>query len=179
MRPALLAIDIQNGWVETSEGLRRSTDAHIVRMAEAISIFRKLGAPVIFTYQTYHGKGIVPGTKAFDLCAGIMAKATDSKVVKANMNAFNGTELESILREKGCDTVIIVGLSALHCVLATYFGAYDRGFSPYLVRDGVAGPTEESVQIAEKICDTLSLKAISQVLGGDGSMMVGHGEEVE
>jgi nicotinamidase-related amidase len=179
MRPALLAIDVQNGWVDISDGLRRSLDGHIGRMAEAISIFRRLGAPIIFTYQAYPEKGLVPGSEAFDLCPGIKAKETDSRVVKTNMNAFHGTELERILKERNCDTVIILGLSALHCVLATYFGAYDRGFSPYLVRDGVAGPNEESVQISEKICDTLSLKAITQILGGDRSMMVGHGVEAE
>jgi nicotinamidase-related amidase len=175
MRPALLVIDVQNGWLDLSKGLKQSVNDRLERMAEAISIFRKGGAPVIFTYQLFPGKGIVPGTEAFELCPGIVAEGSDVKVVKSKMNAFNGTELERILRDRGCDAVVIIGLSSLQCVLATYYGAYDRDLSPYLVRDAVAGATEESVRIVEKICDTLSLGAVSQILGLEQSMMVGHG----
>jgi nicotinamidase-related amidase len=70
-----------------------------------------------------------------------------------------------MVKENGCDTVIIIGLSALHCVLSTYLGAYDRDLFPYIVRGAIAGPDEESIKTAEKLCDTLSLRAISQILG--------------
>jgi nicotinamidase-related amidase len=109
----------------------------------------------------------VPGTKEFELFPSLTVKAEDGKVVKTHQNAFNKTELERMVRDKGCDTVILIGLSALHCVLATYFGAYDQDLFPYLARDAVAAPDEESIQIAEKICDTLSLRAISQILEQD------------
>ncbi|NLB75294.1 MAG: hypothetical protein GX799_02335, partial [Crenarchaeota archaeon] len=38
---------------------------------------------------------------------------------------------------------------------------------PYIVRGAIAGPDEESIKIADKLCDTLSLRAISQILGQD------------
>ena len=44
-------------------------------------------------------------------------------MIKTHLNTFNGTGLDTLLKEKGCDTVMIIGLSAVHCVLATYFGA--------------------------------------------------------
>lgn len=165
MKPALIVIDVQNGWLEMSEGLKRSVSERTAAMKEAISIFRKAGAPIIFTYHSYAEKGIAPETRKFELIPSLIATAEDSKIVKTHQNAFVKTELARVIRDKGCDTVILVGLSALNCVLATYLAAYDEGFFPYIVRGAVAGPDEESVQIAEKICDTLSLRAVAQILG--------------
>ncbi len=167
MKPVLVVIDPQNGWLELSESLKNSVHEHVNNMITAISIFRRAGAPIIFTCQSCPEKGIEPGKKGFELFSNIEVKSTDSKVVKTHQNAFNKTELEKLVRDKQCDTVILVGLSALHCVLATYFGAYDRDINPYLVRGAIAGKDEESVQIVEKICDTLSLRAIAQILEQD------------
>jgi nicotinamidase-related amidase len=171
IKPALLVIDAQNGWLELSAGLKKSVNEHVINMSNAISIFRMAGAPIIFTYHAYEDRGIVAGTQAFELFPTVEAKTNDGVVVKTHQNAFNKTELESLIRDKGCDTVILVGLSALHCVLATYFGAYDHNLAPYLARGAVAAPDEESVQIAEKICDTLSLRAIAQILNQDPKIM--------
>lgn len=158
-------IDVQNGWLGFSEGLKRSVDLYFGNMTMAISIFRKANAPIIFTFHSYSERAIVPGTQEFNLLPNIVIDSSDEKVVKTHQNAFIKTELARIIRDKGCDTVVIIGLSALNCVLSTYLAAYDEGFFPYLVRGAVAGPNEESVQIIEKICDTLSLRAISQILG--------------
>ena len=65
MKPVLLVIDAQSGWLRLSEGLKKSVDEHIGNMCQAISIFRKAGAPIIFTYHSFGAKEIVPGTKEF------------------------------------------------------------------------------------------------------------------
>jgi nicotinamidase-related amidase len=158
-------IDLQNAWLEMSKGLEKSTSENLEYMKEAISIFHRAGAPIIFTYQSFSQHGVVSGTKEFELLPGITATAEDGKIVKAYSNAFNKTELTRMIQDKGCDTVFLIGLSALHCVLSTYLAAYDEGFSPYIVKGAVAGTDEESIKILEKICDTLSLRAISQILG--------------
>lgn len=151
--------------MEICDGLKQSIAKRIATINRAILIFRRAGAPIIFTYHLYPEGGIAPGAKGFELIPELDVKDEDIKVVKKHQNAFYKSELGKAIREKGCDTIIIAGLSALNCVLSTYLAAYDEGFIPYLVRGGVAGPDEESVQIAEKICDTLSLQAISQILG--------------
>lgn len=167
MRPVLLVVDAQIGWLNLSEGLKRSVERHLDKMLKAISIFRKAKAPIIFTYHSYGNGAIVPGTKEFELLPGITVEPADGVLVKTYANAFNKSQLETMIRDRGCDTVLIVGLSALHCVLSTYHGAYDHDIVPYLVRGAVAGPDEESVQLAERLCDTLSLRALCQILGQD------------
>jgi nicotinamidase-related amidase len=60
--------------------------------------------------------------------------------------------------------VILCGLSATNCVLATYVGAEDHDLHPFLLRDGVAAGSEENVRFAEEIFETLSVGALAQVL---------------
>jgi len=68
-----------------------------------------------------------------------------------------------MLQKQGCDTLVIVGLSASGCVLATYFGALDWEIRPYLLKGGVASHNEEHVRFAEEICDTLSLQELDSI----------------
>jgi len=175
MKPALLVIDAQNGWLEMSEGLKLSVQKTLPHMVEAIQVFRRAGAPVLFTYHLYKERSLYPGSSDFDLFPEIEILPEDKWVVKTYQNAFNKTELTSLLKEKGCDTVVLAGLSAMNCVLTTYYGAYDVDLSPYLLRGAVAGPDQASIDLAEKICDTLSIRAVSQILGGAPTAMVGHG----
>ena len=63
MKPVLIVIDAQNGWLGMSEGLKRSVDEHIDSMREAISIFRRAGAPIIFTYHSYNEERVRAGNE--------------------------------------------------------------------------------------------------------------------
>jgi nicotinamidase-related amidase len=164
MRPALLVIDVQNAWLDQSEGLRKSIEVRAQEINEAIAAFRKKGLPIFILYHTDKAAGPEPGTEAFEFHSSIKIRPTDVKVVKNYPNAFNKTELEGLLRKEGCDTVLLAGLSATGCVLATYMGAKDRDITPYLVRDAVAGPREDLVRFVEEICDGLSVQAIRQFL---------------
>ncbi|MCU0861049.1 MAG: cysteine hydrolase [Methanomassiliicoccales archaeon] len=164
MKPALLVIDVQNAWLDSSRGLMASVEERAEEMNEAIDLFRSKGLPIIVVYHTDE-EGPAPGSQAFAFHPSIKVREEDATVVKNYPNAFNRTRLEAMLRERDCDTVMLVGLSASGCVLATYLGALDRDLSPYLVKDAVAGPREDLVRFAEEICDTLSLRAIAQFLG--------------
>jgi nicotinamidase-related amidase len=162
MRPALLVIDVQNAWLDKSEGLRRSVEARVDEINEAIAIFREKDLPIIVVYHTDKGEGPEPGTEAFEFHPSIKVVTTDTKVIKNYPNAFNRTELESMLREKGCDTVLLAGLSGTGCVLATYMGAVDRDITPYLVKNAVAASREDMLYFVEELCDTFSLQAMRQ-----------------
>ncbi|UCE91099.1 MAG: isochorismatase family protein, partial [Methanobacteriota archaeon] len=80
-------------------------------------------------------------------------------------NAFANPDLGDRLRSEGCDAIVIVGLSASGCVLATYFSAFDFGVRPYILRGGVASANEEHVRFAEEICDTMSLGELAKLVG--------------
>jgi len=164
MKPALLVIDIQKIWLDDNEDLKKSVEKRIDVINEAIGWFRRNKRPIIVVYHEDKDMGSIPGTKPFEFPETVRIKETDVKVIKRYPNAFGKTELEAVLRKEGCDTVVIVGLSASGCALATFFGALDCDFRPYWVKGGVASHNEEHVRITEDICDTLNVQALDQLL---------------
>lgn len=164
MRPALLVIDIQNKWLDSSPGLKASLEQRVETINSAIAMFRKKGLPIIRVYHVDKEEGPLPDTEEFDFLPSIKIAGTDTQVIKNYPNAFNKTELADILTQRKVDTVILCGLSATGCVLATYVGAEDHDLHPFLLRDGVAAGSEQNVRFAEEIFETLSIGALAQVL---------------
>ncbi len=164
MRPALLVIDIQNKWLNSSPGLRASVDQRVEVINSAIALFRKKGLPIIRVYHVDKGEGPMPGTEEFEFLPSIGIVDADTRVIKNYSDAFNRTELADILAKKKVDAVILCGLSATGCVMATYVGAEDHDLHPFLLRDGVAAGSEQHVRFAEEIFETLSVGALAQVL---------------
>lgn len=109
-------------------------------------------------------EGLVPGTGQFEVSASVRVEETDLKATKRHASAFDNPEFGKTLQNMGCDTLMIVGLSASGCVLATYFGALDWDIRPYLVKGGVASANEEHVRLAEEICDTMTLDVLDNAL---------------
>jgi nicotinamidase-related amidase len=81
--------------------------------------------------------------QASDIAASVAPKG-DEQVVRGRGDKFSGSDLEKILKDKGIDTVIIVGTSANSAVLYTAFGAVQRGFKPIVPIDGL--PSELAYQ---------------------------------
>lgn len=61
---------------------------------------------------------------------------------KVAASAFNGSDLDFLLRRLGKDTLIITGLVTATCVEGTVRGAADRGFKVFLIDDACACWTE-------------------------------------
>jgi nicotinamidase-related amidase len=81
--------------------------------------------------------------QASDIVASVAPKG-DEQVVRGRGDKFSGSNLENILKDKGIETVIIVGTSANSAVLYTTFGAVQRGFKPIVPIDGL--PSETAYQ---------------------------------
>ncbi len=62
-------------------------------------------------------------------------------IVKSSVDKFYETDLEKILKEKGINTVIIVGTTAEGAVLHTATGAAMRGFQVVIPIDGMSSGT--------------------------------------
>ena len=163
LKPALIVLDIQNVWLDMSESLKESVKKRAKTINEAIAWFRKSGRPIIVVYHTDKGKGPEPGTKAFEVSDMISVKDSDIRVVKNHPNSFGGTGLHELLKKQGCDSILIVGLSANWCVLATFFGAMDWGIDPWVLKGGVAATPEEHVRFAEETCEAITLEKLEEL----------------
>lgn len=157
MKPALLVVDIQNAWLDGSAELKKSVEERLDVINEAIRWFRSNKHPVVAIYHEDLKEGVVPGTNAFEFLTTVRIDKKDVRVTKRYSNSFNKTGLDAILRKEGCDTILIAGLSASGCALATCFGAEDHDFHPYMVKGGVASHDENHVRFAEEICGTMSV----------------------
>jgi nicotinamidase-related amidase len=140
--------------------LRRSVEQRLDLINEAIAWFRSKKLPIIVGYTENEDEGLLSGTVSFEVPKTVDIEKTDPKVTKRHANAFANPELGAMLKREVCDTIVIVGLSASGCVLATYFSAVDWNVRPYLLKGGVASANEEHVRFAEDICDTISLQEL-------------------
>jgi nicotinamidase-related amidase len=160
MKPALLVQDLQNAWLyepDSNQSLRRSVEKRLDVINEAISWFRKKGFPIIVGYTKDEDEGLLPGTRPYEVPEVVHVQDTDLKATKRYASAFGNPEFGAMLKREQCDALVILGLSASGCVLATYWSAFDWGVRPFLLAGGVASHNEEHVRFAEDICETVSL----------------------
>ena len=72
---------------------------------------------------------------------------------KASYGAFCGTNLESILRARGIDTLVFAGVTADVCVHTTLREAYDRWFDCAYVKDAISCFDPEIRRACEKMIE--------------------------
>ncbi len=165
MKPVLFVQDLQNAWLydaDSNQDLRKSVEARLDRINEAIDWFRKRGMPIIVGYTKDESHGLVPGARSYEVPSSVHVEVTDLKATKRHASAFGNPELGAMLKREGCDTFVIVGLSASGCILATYWSAFDWDVRPLVLKGGIASHNEEHVRFAEEICDTTTLTELEQ-----------------
>jgi nicotinamidase-related amidase len=159
MKPALIVIDIQDEYILHMCEEDRKTAPEMINAA--IQLFREHNYPVIRVYHSDPKWGPKPGTNDFQFLDTILVKEDDPQIIKNYGNAFINTDLEKVLRERGCNTLFLCGLSATGCVLATYFGAQDHDFTVFMIKGALLSPRPEytaAIQDIYKIVDYTTLK---------------------
>lgn len=168
MKPALLVQDIQNVWLyepDSNKDLMRSVESRLDVINKAIAWFREKNLPIIVGYTEDEEQGLLPGSISFEVPESVRIRPTDLRTTKRHASAFGNPEFGAILRREGCDALVIVGLSASGCVLATYWSAFDWDIHPYLLQGGVASHNDEHIRFAEEICETVTLDALDSTFG--------------
>ncbi len=146
---ALLILDVQDYFLdESSHAYIPSAHAILPRLQGLIGAYSKAGLPVIFTRHLntpaeagmmarwwrdlIHPENPLSGiTSALDLTAGQVLE-------KSQYDAFYKTALESILRERGVEALVLCGLMTHLCCETTARAAFVRGFEVFFPVDGTA-----------------------------------------
>jgi nicotinamidase-related amidase len=162
MKPALLVIDVQNAWLPHMDEQDKKVGMEHINWA--IALFRDNGFPVIRVYHTDPKEGPAPGTEAFEFPKTVVVKDDDPRIVKNYGNAFKKTDLDKVLREKGVNTVFLVGLSAVGCVLATYHGADDLDYNVFVVKHALISHDATLTKSVYDICQNISPAALKLLL---------------
>jgi nicotinamidase-related amidase len=162
MKPALVVIDVQNAWLPHMDEKDKKVGMEHINWA--INLFRDNGFPVIRVYHTDPEQGPAPGTEAFEFPKTVAIKDDDPKIVKNYGSAFKKTDLDKVLKEKGVNTVFLVGLSAVGCVLATYHGADDLDYNVFMVKHAVISHDAALTKTVYDICANISPAALKLLL---------------
>jgi nicotinamidase-related amidase len=162
LKPALLVIDVQNEFTPYMSELDVKQAPNMINAA--IWLFREHGLPVIRVYHADLKWGPAPDSPGFQFLPSITVKDEDPKIVKNYPSAFKKTDLDKLLREKGCNTLFLCGLSATGCVLATYHGAQDLDYKVFMVKDALISPDATHTNVVEDFCDTVNFTALQVML---------------
>lgn len=137
--PALVLIDVQQGFDDPKWGARNNPDAE-QKIAGMLATWRANNWPVIHIKHNSSGahSPLNPANPGNRIKA-IAAPAAGEPVVEKRVNsAFIGTDLEERLRRDGVTRVVIAGLTTPHCVSTTTRMAGNLGFETFLASDATA-----------------------------------------
>lgn len=160
---ALLMIDVQKG-VRQGLGpdMQRKFDEVIQYMNATSSLFRQVGLPVVVVQDLSLGD---PDSESFACVNELVIHQEDRVIHKTHNNAFWKTELEDVLKERDVDAVVLSGFAAEYCVLFSYNGAKERGFTASILQHGVAGVTLEGIRSIETLRPVVSYEALAYMVG--------------
>jgi nicotinamidase-related amidase len=162
LKPVLLVIDIQNQFLSMVP--EREKEIALWMINASIRLFREHGFPVVRVYHTDLKYGPKPDSKAFEFPESIKIKPDDLKITKNYPNAFKKTDLEKVLQKMGGNTLFLCGLSAVGCVLATYFGAMDLDYNVFMIKNALMSHNSTYTKSIEDIFDALGFTALKIML---------------
>lgn len=162
MKPALLVIDIQNAYLPYMDDKDKKMGMEMVNYF--IALFRANGFPVLRVYHTDLKNGPKPDSEPFEFPKTVAVLDEDAKIIKNHGNAFKKTELDKVLKAKGCNTVFLCGLSAVGCVLATYHGAMDLDYGVFMLKDALISHDAALTKAVQEICRTIDYYALKLLL---------------
>jgi len=131
MKRALLIVDVQKGLLARK---LHDGEGMLAAIGEATAAFRKSRDLVVFVQHC--GGAVKRGTDGWEIDPGLDRRAGDPVVRKEHGNAFQGTELGSILEEKGIREILVCGLVSHGCVRATCLGGQAAGWKVRLLKGG-------------------------------------------
>ena len=129
----------------------------------------KLNAPLFQGVK--EANALVRGTWGAAAADGVAPQEGDLVVEKMRMNGFHGTNLETILKGLGVDTIVISGAWTNFSVEHTARHGADAGYRAIVVTDGTSTINDEwhnaSLNYAlENIAERVSTAVIVAALGG-------------
>ena len=103
-------------------------------------IVRRRGREEVALASTEEESGhmAVNGDPAYEIDPRVFPRADELVLDKNTSSAFHATPIDLYLRNMGIETMVLTGVAADMCVLATAIDAADRGFHVIIASDAVA-----------------------------------------
>lgn len=126
---ALLVIDVQNGVVAQAHD-RDNVIANIARLID-----RARSEDIDVVWVQHNSEDLPRDSDSWQIVAELARRAAEPLVQKAYGDAFEDTDLESVLAERGVGRLFVSGAQTDECIRSTLHGAITRGYDATLVGD--------------------------------------------
>ena len=168
INPALLVIDMQNGFVSKGGsydlmGLNISKYSEVVpSLKQLIGFCRKVKIPIFYSQAVREESGIdlltrshrilpksreerikrrpicIRGSWDAEIVEELKPNFDDHVVIKRRDSVFQDTEVEVWLRSLGIDSIIFAGIDTSICVESSLRDAFNHGYDIVLISDATA-----------------------------------------
>jgi len=160
-KPALVVIDMQNDFCLPGAPfeVRGALDV-VPPIQELIDGFRAHRLPVIFVIREHRADGsdveitrrerflqaggaFIAGTRGHALVDGLTPRPGEPIVRKTRWSPFHKTDLESALRSRGVEVVVIAGVQTPNCIRSAAFDANSLDFEVVVSSDATGASDPE------------------------------------
>lgn len=126
---ALLVIDVQNGVVSTGH----DHESVVANVGTLVDKARSEQVPVVWVQ--HNDDELVPDTDDWQIVAELSPADGEPIVAKSYGDAFEDTNLETVLSSLGVGKLVVAGAQTDACIRCTLHGAFTRGYDATLVGD--------------------------------------------
>ena len=126
---ALLVVDVQNGVVESALG----RDAVVTNVGDLVEKARRQRTPVVWVQHS--DEQLVRESEGWRIVPQLIPDPSEPLVEKRYGDAFEDTNLETVLSGLGVGRLVVVGAQTDACIRSTLHGALARGYDATLVSD--------------------------------------------
>ena len=142
MKPTLLVIDVQNEYFSPhGQWVLPEGREALESIQQLLSTFRAAHLPVVhIAHEEPDPAAPVFRTQSIgvEIIPEITILPGEARILKHVPGAFTQTELETLLRGSGCDTVVVCGFMTHLCCDTTTRQANERGFAVLFASDATA-----------------------------------------
>ena len=146
MRTAVVVIDMINDFVTGIFKNERAVKI-VPNIKRLLAFARKQGAPTIYATDAHlpnvdtefevWGSHAVKGSWGAEIIDELKPEKNDFRVLKRKYSAFQGTDLDMLLRELKVDTLILTGVVTDICIQHTAADAFFKGYKAAVPQDCV------------------------------------------
>ncbi|MFT5889425.1 MAG: maleamate amidohydrolase [Zhongshania sp.] len=182
-RPALLLVDMINGFTSSKCALGTDCPDVVAANASLLAAFRKRGLPVIFTTVVYHNADqakvfraripalncLTPDSEWVKIDPALAPLADENIIEKQWASSFYGTELDALLKTLAINTLVVTGLTTSGCVRATVVDGLQHDYSVVVPIEAVGDRNAQAHEanlfdIHAKYADVMKIDDVLQQL---------------
>jgi nicotinamidase-related amidase len=182
-RPALVLVDIINGFTDPRCPLGSDADSVVEANQRLLARFRRLELPVFFTTVVYRDAGqarvfrrrlpalevLRPGSSWVEVDERLQRRENEPLIEKCWASSFFATDLAERLSALKVDSLVITGLTTSGCVRATAVDGLQYDYPVFVPREAVGDRNADAHEanlfdIHAKYGDVLALRTLLDTL---------------